>query len=191
VIGPRIGVEIGIAAGLEMGSSGGAPAAAQTIWTLQKTGGVSGDWDATAYTDALFTGTTVLSFTIAPIDGASDAYAIGLSADNPDPSWNTIDFAVLNDAGTMYANENGALTALGATVPGDDWTVTRTMGGGAVTIHKNGVLAHTFAGSSVAALRVDSSFRFSNDPVNAVAVTDGGVGIALAWTTSGVTATQE
>jgi hypothetical protein len=190
VIGVRFGATIGERLGPRVGLVRGA-VDEQTIWTLHKSGGVSGDWDATAYTAANLTGTTVLSFTVATVDGASDAYTIGLSADNPDASWNNIDFALMNDAGTMYRNANGVLTSLGATVAGDDWTITRTMPGGAVTIDKNGANVSTFAATSVAALLIDSSFRFANDPVNSVAVTDGGVGIAIEWTTSGVTATQE
>jgi hypothetical protein len=190
VIGVRFGATIGERLGPRVGLVRGA-AVEGTIWTLQKTGGVSGDWDAQAYTDAIFDGTVVLSFTIAPVDGGSDSFGLALTEDNPDGSFVNHDFGLLNDAGTMNRNANLTLVGLGATVPGDVWTITRTMPGGAVTIHKNGGLVSTFPLTSTNALRVDSSFRFANDAVGAVGVTHNGSGVALSWTTSGVTATQE
>lgn len=164
--------------------SGLNPSDGFTSYDLVKTGGVHLNWDAQAYSNETFTGTTVLEFTL----GANNGQAIGLSADNPDADYTTIDFALLNDAGTMYRAENGALTLIGATSVGDVWTITRAAGTGAVTFRQNGVLASTATGTSLAALRVDSSFRFTNSTIENVSVTAGTLQV-LTFTTSGVTAT--
>ncbi len=187
-IGPRIGLSIGPAVGVDISD----PGISGTVWTLVKTSGVDGAYDAAAYTSAIFTGTTVLSFVIpTPAGGSGDAFAIGLSADNPDTNYTGIDFGLIDDVGTMFRSANGVLVNLGATVAGDRWEIVRTMPSGAVTVKKNGVLVSTFAGTSVAALLADSSFRFTGDQARSVRVSHNGAGVDLSWTTSGVTATRE
>lgn len=178
--GPRIGPNVGLAVGPRVG-------VVSPTWTLEKTGGVSGSYDAEAYTVESFAGTVELFFTI---DAAVDAYAIGLSADNPDANYNTIDRALHNDTGTMYKNEDAALTAIGACAPGEEWSIRRTMPGGAVSYRKNGVEVATGA-AAVGALIVDSSFRFTGDRVTGVRVEVNGVGQDLTWGGTGVTATEE
>lgn len=178
------GIRSGLRNGLRSGLNPGGAPAGFTTWTLEKTGGVHIQWDAEAYSNETFLGTTVLAFVLGPNNGQ----AIGLSADNPDADYTTIDFALLNDGGTMYRSENGALTLIGATVPGDEWTVTRTAGTGAVTFHQNGALVSTATGTSLAALRVDSSFRFTTSTIEDVTVTNGTLQV-LTFTTNGVTAT--
>jgi hypothetical protein len=161
-------------------------------WALLKTGGVDGTYDASGHTDAIFTGTTIVSFVIpAAVGGSGDAFCVGLSADNPNANYTGIDFGLINDVGTMFRNANGVLTSLGATVRGDRWEVVRTMPGGAVTCRKNGVVVSTFAGTSVAALYVDSSLRFTSDRVPSVGVTHDGVAVDLVLTTVNTSATKE
>jgi hypothetical protein len=163
---------------LTLGSAGFA------TWTLTKTGGVHGNWDAEAYSNESFTGTTELQFTIATGGGA--AFTVGLSADNPDADYTGIDFGFLYDAGTLYRSENGALTNLGAAAANDVLKIVRTAGTGAVTYFKNGGLVSTSPGTSVAALIVDSSFRFSNNSVSGLTVNGGASTFTM--TENGVTA---
>lgn len=177
--GLRSGLQSGIRSGINASYSAGF-----STWTLVKTGGVNVTWDAQAYSNETFTGTTVLEYTL----GANNGQAVGLSADNPDADYTGIDFALLNDAGTMYRSENGSLTAIGATVPTDVWRITRTVGTGAVTFHQNGALVSTAVTTSVAALRVDTSFRFTNGTVSALTLTNGTLQL-LTFTAANVTAT--
>ncbi len=180
-------ISSGIRSGLQSGMRSGINAsysAGFATWSLEKTGGVNASWDAQAYSNETFTGTTVLQFTRAAGNGS----CIGLSADNPDANYTGIDFGLLNDNGTMYMNENGVLTSIGATAVNDVWSITRTAGTGAVTFRQNGSLVATAVGTSVAALRVDSSFRFTADIVTTLTVTAGSLQL-MTFTTSGVTAT--
>ncbi len=180
-------IQAGLQSGLQSGLRSGinpSLSAGFTTWQIVKTGGVNVSWDAQAYSNETFTGTTVLEYTL----GANNGQAIGLSADNPDADYTGIDFALLNDAGTMYRSENGALTLIGATIVGDVWRITRTAGTGAVTFHQNGALVSTATGTSVAALRVDSSFRFTNGTVSGLTLTNGTLQ-ALTFTAVNTTAT--
>lgn len=161
--------------------------AAPTTYTITKTGGSSGTYDASAYTAITYASTINVQFTIGT---AAQAYIVGLSADNPDDNYTGIDFGLLNDVGTMYRAENGSLTSLGSTVSGDVWKVTRTIGTGAVTYYKNGSLVSTSPSTSTASLCVDSSFRFASDAVNTVSVTDSlGASLPVTWTSTNVTVT--
>lgn len=160
-------------------------------WRFTKTGGTASGWDAQAYSVETFAATVSLQFAVATITGGGDAYSIGLSADNPDANYTGIDFALINDNGTMYKNENSSLTSLGATVAGDVWQITRTMPGGAVTYSKNGSVVNTSSNTSSSALRLDSSMRFTGDTVRGISITTAVGHERLTWTTDGVTVTQE
>lgn len=162
-----------------------------TLWTLTKTGGVDGNYDAQAYTNESFTGTVNVQFTIPTVSGGGDAFIIGLSADNPDASYTGIDFGLLNDTGTMYKSENGVLVSLGATSAGDIWKIERVIATGAVTYYKNGAVANTSSNTSTAALIADTSLRFSGDAPIHIGVNTPTGGQSITWTMANVTATQE
>lgn len=177
--GIRSGLRVGLRSGLNPSDAVGF-----ATWEFVKTGGVHISWDASATSDQTFLGTTVLQFTL----GANNGQAIGLSADNPDDDYTTIDFALLNDGGTMYRSENGSLTLIGATIVGDVWTITRTAGTGAVTFHQNAGLVSTASGTSLDPLMVDCSFRFTNSTLEDITVTNGTLQL-MTFTTNGITAT--
>lgn len=160
---------------------------ALTTYTITKTGGSSGSYDASAYTAITYASTISVQFTVGT---AAQAYIVGLSADNPDNNYTGIDFGLLNDVGTMYQAENGSLSSLGSTTTGDVWKVTRAIGTGAVTYYKNGSLVATSGSTTTASLCVDSSFRFASDAVNTVSVTDAvGASLPVTWTSTNVTVT--
>ncbi len=185
-IGPRIGLAIGV-------SIGGEPSgvAAVPTWLLTKTGGVGGNWDAEARTAVIYAGTVSVEFSVAsPI--ISSEFTIGLSADNPDTDYTSIDFSLAIASGAMFVIENnGAFVNLGAPILSDVWRVTRTMPSGAVTYYKNGVLVHTSVGTSVATLLVDSSFRFASNAADNVSVSTAAGAQLITWTLTNITASEE
>lgn len=160
-------------------------ASGPVLYTLTKSGGVDGTYDAQAYTSETFAGTISVEFEIVSV--GSVAFCVGLSGDNPNASYTGIDFGLLQSAGTMNRNENGALTSLGSTVVGDVWRVTRTIGTGAVTYYKNGALVSTSSNTSAAALLVDSSFRFAGNQAANVRIFDGGADKTVTWNPTNVT----
>lgn len=154
-------------------------------YTITKTAATS-VFDSSAFTAAVYTGDLVVEFE--PPAPGSDAFAVGISADNPNADYTGIDFGLLCDTGTMYRAENGVLTSLGATIAGDVWEIRRSIATGAVTYWKNGVLVSTSPATSVAPLLVDTSFRFVGDQIAHVNVNGAA---EVSWTTVGVTATEE
>lgn len=153
-------------------------------WNLTKTGGTNGAYDAGAATVQTWSGDVFVEF---KIDYASMAFGVGLSADNPDNDIGTIDFALLNDVGTMFYVENGSYVSAGATAKDDVWRVARE--GTAIKYYKNGAVVRTSGLTSSGAIMVDSSFRFmSNTAVSVRVVSGGSTEEAVTWTTSGVTA---
>ncbi len=157
-------------------------------YTIQKTGGVSGNYDAEAYTAASYASNVSVEFTVADINECG----VGLSADNPDASYTGIDFLIVISGGTAYRSANGVLTSLGAIVLGDVFMVSRAIGTGVVSIFKNGAAASTptFVATSVASLRVDSFFRHASDIVTGVIVQTSNGYEEVTWTTTNTTVTE-
>jgi hypothetical protein len=181
-IGPRIGASIGAA----IGPVSSAPVEAS--YALEKTGGTNGGWDAQAYSTETFAATVTLEFVVDNTVG--DAYSVGLSADNPDANYTGIDRGLLQDNGTMYSNENGALVSLGACAADEVWSIVRTMPGGAISYQKDSV--EQAAGTALeSALLVDSSFRFTGDSVSGLRVTTASGENEITWTADGITVTEE
>jgi hypothetical protein len=162
----------------------GAKGSGLGTWTLQKTGGVHGDWDVGAVTSQSFASTVQIEATV---DGTTTvACGIGLSADNPDGNYTGIDFMLLQDGATLYKSENGALTSLGVVAATDVLKIVRTMPGGAVEYFKNGVSLNVSSNTSTAALIGDSSFRFSNNSLSSVKITAGALQ-PVTWSGTGMT----
>lgn len=125
-------------------------------------------WSADVYVE------TTLGYT-------GDTWALGLGADDPDQDYATIDFAVLNDSGAMFAYENGVGTNLGITPAiGEVWRVARE--GTAMKIYKNGVVVHTFTGTSSGAIHVDSAIRIQGSAIRSIRVVAAGVEQDITWT---------
>lgn len=163
-------------------------------WTprqhITKTAGSGAAYDSSAATGFVFASTVSVEFKITSLDAAQSQYCIGLSADNPDNNFNTIDFGLIPDyGGNMYRVENAGLVSIGACAVGDRWKVTRTIGTGAVTYLRDTgsgfALVNTSSNTTVAALCVDSSLYNSDSVIADVLITDaGGTQIIPTWTTS-------
>lgn len=184
-VGIRVGPAVGVRAGVN-------PAINRAVaYSLQKTGGVNGTYDAQAYTAETFAGTVYVDYTI--VD-ATDQFIVGLSADNPDANYTGIDRGPLFDGGTVWKSENGVLTNIGAAVANDVLRVERVAGTNAVNYYKQtggiGAFALLATGTALAgSLIVDSSFRLSGDAC-AVAIVAGGLYQRVTWNVVNVTATE-
>lgn len=155
-------------------------------WNIVKSGGVSGNWDAGAYSNENFAGDLRAQFVYG--DGAPSV-ALGIGADATiDDGYASMDFAIVIDGGgaTAYASENGVLTNIGAPAAGDVFEIERVIATGAVTFKKNGALMATAVATTLASLKVDSSIRFADETLHDVKAIVGGVEQVLTWTATNV-----
>lgn len=153
---------------------------------IVKTGGVSGNYDAQAYSTETWAGGVSVEWTALTASG--DAYAIGLSLDNPNADYTGIDRALVLDSGTLFQSENGSLTNLGAYANGDKFCVHREASN-VVRYYKNGALIATGANLTGSVL-VDSSFRFSSDRASDVIVRSNSLPQRVTWNTVNTTIEQ-
>ena len=86
---------------------------------------------------------------------------LGLSSDNPNVSYNAIDFALfINRNQRVYVFESGAWKGERATYePGDVFKVERTGTNGTVRYYKNNEVIYTSGNTSTAPLLIDASFH--------------------------------
>lgn len=163
------------------------PAVIYPAWTIEKTGGVDGTWDAGAVSQS-FSGDAYVQAT-AEI-GVNQF--IGFSVADTDQSYTTIDYAAYISSGLeVYELGNLRFSSVPFT-PGDVIKVNRT--GTTVTYLKNGVVFHTSAVASSGALRVDTSIR-STGPTYGwknIRLYLNGVSAAMVWSNAvNATVTQE
>lgn len=146
-------------------------------WNMIKTA-VGVTYDAGARTVETWAGDVYVETTLGY---TGDTWALGLGADDPDQDYASIDYAVLNDSGAMYAYANGAGVNLGiAPAITDVWRVARE--GTAVKIYQNGVVVHTFAAASAGAIHVDSAIRMQGSTIRNIRVVAAGVEQDITWT---------
>ncbi len=146
-------------------------------WNMIKTA-AGATYDAGARTSQAFAGDVYVE---TKLGNTGDTWAIGLGADDPDQDYASMDYAVLNDSGAMYAYANGVGTNLGiAPAIGEVWRVARE--GSAVKIYKDGVVVHTFAAASAGAIHVDSAIRIQGSTIRNIRVVAAGVEQDVTWT---------
>jgi predicted membrane channel-forming protein YqfA (hemolysin III family) len=123
--------------------------------TITKTSGGTG-WNASGYSCVYIPGNGWVNFTV---NDKTLGKVAGLSMDNPDNNYNTIDYGIYPAAdGNVYVSENGVLSgSLGAYNIGDVFTVGRV--GATITYYHNGVSLGTSGFPTTSPLIFDSSIN--------------------------------
>ena len=124
---------------------------------LQKTGGVGGAWDASAYSRESYVGGAYVSFSPT---AANTEVMVGLNTDPTfDSSWSSLDYALFcTSGGLLYAAESAQLPGpIGAWAPGDALAV--TYDGAVVRYYRNGSILRSVAASITVPLYLDTSFK--------------------------------
>lgn len=121
---------------------------------LEKTSGSNSTWDAGAFSTQGFIGDGKFEFTTI---STNKDLIFGLSTNNPDENYNTIDYAIYLAAGNIYPMENGSQGGnLGTYNINDVFSVERI--GTTIYYKKNGVTLTTSGIPSSGTLYADVSF---------------------------------
>jgi hypothetical protein len=109
-----------------------------------------------------------VQFEILALNG--DRYMLGLSADDADDHYNTIDYAVYYAAGSILIYEDGVLQGgFGAATVGDVYRVARE--GSNIVYYRNDTVMRTVATDPAAALFVDFSIYYLDAQIFGLATT--------------------
>lgn len=136
--------------------------------TLEKTGGVSGAWDAGAFSDnSIASGDADLEFSIYSITGMK--YMIGFSVGDTDQNYPDVDFGVHQDEGQIYAFYQGALVFNGPLISIGD-RIKLAVESGSVVLYRNDMPIYTFASAASYPLGVDTSIFFTGNRIENVII---------------------
>ncbi len=148
-----------------------------TGWMLQKTSnsfayGIAGNRSV-----QVFSGDFILEFT----KGELLNNVIGMSADNPDNDFTTIDYAwVINANGTLSITENSSSKIVPLPVSYADVIQIRRVGS-TVSYWHNGVLRYTSQTTTSADLMIDSAFGNANSTIQGIQVFQNGIPQTITW----------
>ncbi len=177
MISARIGARIGARAGVRVASP---PVAADVpTWRMTKTGGAGGVFDAGASSVQTCAGACRLEFTV-PTTGLERA--IGLSQNDPDQNYNTIQWGLDFPGTTVYVIETvgPVLAALGPFTAGDTFAIVK-LASGIIEYYQNGGKIYESATVSATALRIDSAMADAGSQFTAIKLFDNGNQIPLTW----------
>lgn len=175
-IGARIGSRVGARAGSRVSAP---PAAAIDTWTMTKSGGVGGVFDAGASSVQTCAGACRLEFTV-PTSGSERA--IGLSQNDPDQNYNTVQWGLDFPGTTVYVIETvgPVLAALGPFTAGDDFAIVK-LPSGIIEYYQNGAKIYESATVSATALRIDSAMADAASQFTAIKLFDNGNQVPITW----------
>jgi hypothetical protein len=150
-----------------------------TNGTLTSAGGARGWGNAGAFSSDSVTGDGYLSFTVDDIGSFAERYMVGLSSDNPNQHYTSIEHAIYINGTYLSVYESG--NNRGGFDPielGDTLSVVRS--GTSITYLKNGEVFYTseVAVSSDTSLHVDSSFYGPGASVADLTLVEGAFGIS-------------
>jgi|GEM_PF-1647268 len=135
-----------------------------TDW-VEKTGGISGQWDASAYSAEAFIGGAAASCT-------SDASAVFMLALNTDPltnaSFNTLDYAIFNAATSLQVYEFGARVYTDATPLTSGESLQVHYDGATVRYYRNGTVIRSAAAAADQRFFLDTSIRTVGDRISGI-----------------------
>lgn len=159
--------------------------------TLTKTGGSNGVWDAGAASNETAGGDCSLEFICGEL---STSEMLGLSATNPDASWQSLQFAFYLSQNitpnTWLIAESGSSPLTGsAYVVGDRFRIERV--GTAIKYYQNDVLQYTSLTASSGAVLVDSAINSVGGSLRSVRLRRAGVPVAITWNTTNVAVTAQ
>ncbi len=152
--------------------------AAAATWTITKTSGTGGTYDAGASTVQSIAGDGSVFF----VAGSPQTDVVfGFNANDASQDYTDIDYGLFLQAGpgSLQVFEQGALRFTGGYAFGDYLEIRRI--GTTVTYYKNGVLQYTSGVASSGALNVDSALASSGSSVQSIWLVDAGVRKGLTW----------
>lgn len=190
MIGIRTGAKVGARAGQAVGagadplSTGGAIRS----WTITKSGGAPGTYDAGAFSNQSIAGQGYVEITV---DALNKDRTIGFSTVDVGVNFNTIERGIILTGSSLYSTVNGTFVIIGSYAVNDVIRVVRGAAN-AMTIVQNGATVATIA-SLAGSLFVDASLA---DTVACrlagIKLFDGVTQKALTWTGSvNVTLTED
>lgn len=144
--------------------------------TLTKSAGGAA-WNAGAFSIETIAGDGYVEVTA---DSTTVDRIFGLSFDDPDQSWNTVEFGIHMDSTAIAAAiENGSYHGGISYVVGDVFRVERV--GTTVSYKKNGTTFYTSTISSTGALHIDTSFLTVGAALSVIRLFDNGVRRITTW----------
>lgn len=105
---------------------------------------------------------------------------VGLSSDDPDQDYLTVEYGMHTNAGTLYVRENGVIVHTNTHATGDKGSIRRT--GTTIEYLKNGAVIYTSAVASSGDLYVDVAINTGLAHVTGLRLFVGGVEQVLTWT---------
>lgn len=156
-------------------------------WTMEKTGGSNGVYDAGAASNQTISGAGKVTITV---DVTTKERAFGLSTTDANANFNTIERGIIMTAsGGLYKTENGTFSSIGSYAASDVLAVERD-GSNNITYTKNG--SSLSSGTSLSgSLLIDTSMSDSAGKLPIIKFYDVSTQIAVTWQNStNVTLTQ-
>lgn len=120
---------------------------------LKRSGGT---FEAQVYSTESYVGGAFVSFKLEP---GGDAVMVGINTDPTTATWQSLDYAIYLEGGTLYSAESGTLTNLTTYTSTDTFAV--HYDGASVKYYKNGTVIRTVTAASGIRFFLDSSM--SND----------------------------
>jgi hypothetical protein len=145
-------------------------------WTITKTGGSGGTWDAGASSVESFAGDCYVEVTAS---NAATGRTFGLSNTDASISYDTINHSLLYDGTDAYVVQSGAFPTSVAYANGDTLRVERI--GSTVYYKKNGVTFYTSLVASSGSVVVDTSLSTAAATIVGIRFINSGVSVPITW----------